>query len=385
MDFELKPEHEMVRKTFAEFVDREVRPQAQEIDESGEFPTDLFKKVADLGFFGMRYPPEVDGSSADTVSFFLATEELARGSMGLAASCTMQALMGTDFVYRYGSEDVKKRLIVPSVKGEKMGVIAFTEPEAGSDLSNIKTMARREGDEWVLNGTKTWITNAYIADFFTICSMTGKGKGTSKANFFLVEKDTPGFTVTGKIDKLGVRGTQSAELVLEDVRLPAENLLGEENKGMRNLFGILAEIRAMTGALSIGLLRAAFDASRRYSSERVTFGKPINRYQAIQFKLARMATDLEAARGLVYKVAWMIDKKVPAATEAAMAKWFASEAAAHAADEAVRIHASYGFAMDYPVQRFYRDAPFLLFGGGTSEILQGIIARDLDRLYGGQK
>jgi len=381
MDFKLKPEHEMVRKTMAEFVDKEVIPKAQEIDEAQEFPKDLFKKVADLGFFGLRYPKDVGGCKADTLTFFIMSEELARGSMSLAASSTMQALMGTHFVYTYGSEHIRKRLVVPALKGEKVGTIAFTEPEAGSDLANVKTTARKKGDEWVLNGTKTWITNAYVADFYTIVAMTGKGKGTEKANFFLVERDTPGFAVSGKIEKLGVRATQSAELVLEDVRLPPENLLGQEGKGMKSLFAILSEIRAMTGALSIGLLRAAFDESRKYASERVCFGKPINRFQAIQFKLARMATDLEASRLLVYRCAWMIDNDIPCHTEAAMAKWFASEAAMNACNEALRIHASYGFAMDYPVQRFYRDAPFLLFGGGTSEILQGLIARGLDKIY----
>jgi alkylation response protein AidB-like acyl-CoA dehydrogenase len=380
MDFELKPEHQMVRKTIAEFVDREIVPRAQEIDESGEFPQDLFKKLGKTGFFGVRYPKEYGGSAADTLTFFLMCEEVARGLMTLAAGASMQALMGTDFVFRYGNEEIRQRLMVPAIRGEKIGVIAFTEPEAGSDLTNIKTMARKEGDEWVLNGTKTWISNAYIADFFTIVAMTGKGKGTEKVNFFLVERDTPGFTVSGKIDKLGVRGLQSTDLVLEDVRLPAENLLGEEGRGMANLFKILAEIRAMTGALSVGLLRAAYDASKRYASERVCFGRPINRYQAIQFKLARMATDLEAARLLVYRAAWLIDKGINCNTEASMAKWFASEAAMNAAHEAVRIHASYGFAMDYSVQRFYRDAPFLLFGGGTSEILQGLIARGLNKM-----
>jgi butyryl-CoA dehydrogenase len=381
MDFRPRPEHDMVRRTMAEFVDKEVIPKAQEIDEAGEFPRELFKKVADLGFFGVRYPAEVGGCKADTLTFFIMAEELARGSMSLAASATMQALMGTHFVYTHGSEGIRKRLIGPALKGEKMGVIAFTEPEAGSDLANIRTVARKEGDGWVLNGTKTWITNAYVADFYTVIAMTGKGKGTEMANFFLVERDTPGFTVSGKIEKLGVRATQSAELVLENVRLPAENLLGEEGKGMKSLFGILSEIRAMTGALSIGLLRAAFDASRRYASERVCFGKTIDRFQAIQFKLARMATDLEASRLLVYRCAWMMDNGIPCPTEAAMAKWFASEAAMNACNEAIRIHASYGFAMDYPVQRFYRDAPFLLFGGGTSEILQGLIAKGLDKLY----
>jgi alkylation response protein AidB-like acyl-CoA dehydrogenase len=379
MNFKFKPEHEMIRKTLVNFVDNEVVPRARDFDEAGEFPRDLFKKVGDMGFFGMRYPPEYGGCDADNITCCIFSEELGRGNMSLAAGCLMQALMGTHFVFNYGSEDIRQRLMVPAIKGDKIGVICFTEPDAGTDLGNIKTNAKRKGDEWVLNGTKTWITNAYIADFFTVIAMTGKGKGTEKANFFLVEKDTPGVKVSGKIDKLGVRAIQSAEVVLDDVHIPAENLLGVEDKGMANLNRILGEIRSMTAALSIGLARAALDESCKYASERVCFGRTINKFQGIQFKLADMATNIEASKLMTYKVAWLLDQKIPCMKEASMAKLIASETAVRCCEEALRIHGSYGFSMDYPVQRYLRDAPFLLFGGGTSEILRFIIAREMTR------
>lgn len=377
MDFRLSNEHELFKKTVAEFVTKHVEPEAKKIDEKGEFPRELLRKIGDMGYFGLRYPPEYGGSGADNTMFCIFCEEMAKGSMSVAAISAMQCLMGTHFVYRYGTEDHRKRLLVPAIKGLKFGTIAMTEPGAGSDLASIQTTARRNGDHWILNGSKTWITNAGEADFFSVLATTDKTKGLGAVNFYLVEKGTEGLSVGRTIEKVGLHGSATSELSFDNCRVPKENLLGVEGQGSKNLLEILAEIRTMTGALAIGLASTALQDSIKYSSERVQFKKPIGKFQAIKIKLANMATELEAARLLVYYVSWMIDQKMPCMKESAMAKLFASEVAIRAVDEAFRIHASYGFAMDLPVQRYLRDARFLLVGGGTSEILQMIIAKEL--------
>lgn len=380
MDFRLTEEQELFRRAVADFVDREVIPVAQELDEQEEFPRELFQKVADLGWLGVRYPETYGGAGADNMTYNLMCEELARGSMGLAATVAMQALMGTDFVHRFGTAEQKQRLLVPALRGEKITTIAMTEPEAGSDLGGIRTTARRDGGEYVLNGTKMWITSATVADFFTVAAKTDPDAGFRGVDLFLVEKGTPGLSVGRPIRKLGTRASETTEVILEDVRVPAENLLGgEEGGGVTLLRGILDEIRVMTGALSLGLARASLDAAIQYAGEREAFGRPIVKFQAIQHKLAEMATQLEAARTLVYRAAWLIDQGEPDTNISAMAKLFASEMANSVADETTRIFGAYGFAMEYDAQRYFRDARFLLYGGGTSEILKNIIARELTR------
>ena len=353
---------------------------AQELDEREEFPWALFRKVAELGWLGVRYPEEYGGAGADNITFNLMCEELARGSLSLAATVAMQGLMGTDFLYRFGTEEQKQRLLVPALRGEKVGTIAMTEPGAGSDLGAIRTTAVRQGDGYVLNGTKMWITSATVADFFTVAAKTDPEAGFKGVDLFLVEKGTPGLSVGRKIRKLGTRGSETSEVILDNVWVPAENLFGgREGQGMNLLRGILNEIRVMTGALSVGLARAALEAAVRYAKEREAFGRPIVKFQAIQHKLAEMATRLEAARTLVYRAAWLIDQGTPDVKLSAMAKLFASETANYVADETTRIFGAYGFAMEYEAQRYFRDARFLLYGGGTSEILRNIIARELTR------
>ena len=380
MDFRFTEEQELFRRTVADFVDREVVPVAQELDEREEFPWALFRKVAELGWLGVRYPEEYGGAGADNITFNLMCEELARGSLSLAATVAMQGLMGTDFLYRFGTEEQKQRLLVPALRGEKVGTIAMTEPGAGSDLGAIRTTAVRQGDGYVLNGTKMWITSATVADFFTVAAKTDPEAGFRGVDLFLVEKGTPGLSVGRKIKKLGTRGSETSEVILENVWVPAENLFGgQEGRGVTLLRGILDEIRVMTGALSLGLARAALDAAIQYAQEREAFGRPIIKFQAIQHKLAEMATRLEAARTLVYRAAWLIDQGTPDTKLSAMAKLFASEMANYVADETTRIFGAYGFAMEYDAQRYFRDARFLLYGGGTSEILRNIIARELTR------
>ncbi len=380
MDFRLTEEQERFRQSVAQFVEREVAPAAARIDEAGEFPRALFDRCAALGYLGLRYPESVGGAGADALTFALMLEELARGSLSLAAVVMMQCLMGTDFIYRFGTPDHHGRLLKPALRGERLGTIAMTEPDAGSDLGAITTIAlpdERNGGGWRLNGRKMWITSATVADFFTVAAKTNPDTGFKGIDLFLVEKGTPGVSVGRKIEKLGVRGSETSELILEDVYVPADNLLGPQGSGFKNLGDTLSEIRVMTGALALGLGRAALDSSIRYSRERAAFGKPIAQFQAISHKLADMATQLEGAKCLVYRASWQIDQGKPDLKLAAMAKLFATEMANTLADQATRIYGSYGFAMEFDVQRYYRDARFLLYGGGTSEILRNIIGREL--------
>jgi alkylation response protein AidB-like acyl-CoA dehydrogenase len=377
MDFNFTDEQELFRKSVRDFVSKEVAPVAAEIDEAGEFPRALFQRCAENGYFALRYPEAIGGMGADFITFCLMVEEIARGSLSLAASVSMQCLMGTDFIFRFGTDDHKQRLLQPALRGEKIGGIAMTEPDFGSDLGNITTNALPTADGWVISGRKMWITSATIADFFTVAAKTDPEAGFKGVDLFLVEKDMPGVTVGRHIEKLGVRASETSELILENVHVPAENLLGEKGTGFRNLGGTLADIRTMTGALALGLGQAALDASIQYAQERVQFGRPIAKFQAIAHKIAEMGTQLEAARGLVYRSAWQVTQGVADMKLASMCKLFSTEVTNKIADECTRIFGSYGFAMEYDAQRYFRDARFLLYGGGTSEILRTIISRDL--------
>jgi len=377
MTLGLTDEHLRFRQSLRDFVDREVAPVARQLDERAEFPWDLFRRCAGNGYLGLRYPESSGGSGADFVTFCILAEELARGSLSLAAVVAMQGLMGTDFVQRFGTADHRRRLLEPALRGEKIGTIAMTEPDFGSDLGGITTRAEPDGSGWVLRGRKMWITSATVADFFTVAAKTDPDAGFKGIDFFLVEKGTPGLSVGRRIEKLGVRASETSEVILDSVAVPGENLLGQQGTGFLSLNAILPEIRTMTGALGLGLGQAALEASLRYAGERVQFGRAIGSFQAVAHRLAEMATELEAARGLVYHAAAEIsagrrDKKL-----ASMAKLFATETANRLADGCTRIFGSYGFAMEYDAQRYFRDARFLLYGGGTSEILRTIIAKEL--------
>ncbi len=377
MDFSVTEEQRLFQGSVRTFVDNEVIPVAQEIDEQGRFPRALFERCAANGYLGLRYPESAGGMGADFVTYSLMIEELARGSLSLAAVIAMQSLMGTDLVYRFGSAEHKRRLLEPALRGEKIGTIAMTEPDFGSDLGGITTRATPCEAGWLLSGRKMWITSATVADFFTVAAKTDPDAGFKGIDLFLVEKGVPGVKVGRQIEKLGVRGSETSELVLDNVEIPADCLLGEQGTGFQNLGAILAEIRTMTGALALGLGRAALEASIEYAGQRVQFGRPIGAFQAIAHKIAEMGTQLEAARGLVYRAAWSIDQGDRDAKLSSMAKLFATEAANAIADQCTRIFGSYGFAMEYEAQRYYRDARFLLYGGGTSEILRTVIAREM--------
>jgi butyryl-CoA dehydrogenase len=376
VDFGLSEEQELLLATFARFCDEEVKPQAAAIDQAKQFPRELFRALADLGFFGLRYPESVGGSKMDTVSYCLAISEIARGSLSLAAVAAMQSLMGTHFLHALGGDDIHERLLKPALRGEKIGTICITEPNAGSDLSSIASSARKVEGGYALSGQKMWITSATVADFFTVFARAGEEE---RLTIFLVERDFKGLTVGKTIEKMGVWGSPTSELSFTDCFVPDDHRLGEEGEGEAELRKILNEIRIMTGALALGVARAAIDDTVRYAGERVQFGKPINRFQAVQLKLAEMATDLEAATHLVHYAAWLKDSGRPHFREAAMAKLSATESATDICEKASRIWASYGYAMEYPIQRYVRDIRFTLYGGGTSEILKLLIAREMSR------
>ena len=376
---EFTPDQEQFRKAVARFVDAEVAPAAQGLDERGEFPAALFRRLGELGYLGLRYPERYGGADADMTTYCLFAEELARGSLSVAAAAAMQGLMGTHFIHKYGSESLRERYLVPALRGEIVATFAMTEPNAGSDVANLTTRAERRGDRWVLRGAKTWVTSAPVADVLTVAAKTSGERGMKNIALFLLDRAAMrGITLGKPIDKIAVRASATGEILLEDVEVPADHLLGGETGGVEKIGGILAEIRIMTAALSVGLARAAYEAALTYSRERVAFGKPIGEHQAIGFKLADMLTSIHTAALLTYQAAARLDAGRPVGREAAMTKLVASETAVKVTDEAARIFASYGLAMEYPVQRYFRDARFLLPGGGTSEVLRVIIGRELD-------
>ena len=375
MDFDLSPEQREIRAQFARFSDERIAPQAAAIDAAHAFPREVFGQLAAMGLFGMRYPEKDGGTGLALIDFCLALEEIARGSLSVAGCVAMQSLMGTKFLHMLGNDDIHKRLFKPALRGEKIGAICMTEPNAGSDLDGIATLARKTAGGYVLNGQKTWVTSAPVADFFTVFAKAGEEK---KLTIFLVERSFAGLNIGRPIEKMGMWALPTSELSFNDCFVPDSHRLSKvEGDGEGHLRKTLAEIRIITGAMANGIARAALDAAVRYASERKQFGKAINRYQAIQIKLAEMATEIEAAIYFVYHAAWLRDNDKPHHKQAAMAKLFASETAARVCDQAARVFASYGYAMEYPAQRFLRDVRFTLIGGGTSEILKLIIAKEI--------
>jgi butyryl-CoA dehydrogenase len=375
MNFDLTDDQRAIQDSFARFCDQRVALQAAAIDEARVFPGALFKELGELGLFGMRYPEDVGGSGTGLLEFCLALAEIARGSMSLAGAAAMQSLMGTKFLHMLGNADIVQRLFKPALRGEKIGAVCMTEPNAGSDLDSIASVARKVDGGYVLNGQKTWITSAPVADFFTVFAKAGDAR---KLTIFLVEKHFKGLIVGREIHKMGVWALPTSDVAFDGCFVPDTHRLSrEEGDGEVHLRKMLAEIRIITGAMALGVARAALAAAVSYAAQRQQFGKPINRFQAIQFKLAEMATDLEASVHLVHYAAWLHGAGRPHHKEAAMAKLNASEAAARICDQAARVLASYGYAMEYPVQRYLRDVRFTLIGGGTSEILKLVIAKEM--------
>jgi alkylation response protein AidB-like acyl-CoA dehydrogenase len=335
----------------------------------------MFQEMAKMGIFGIRYPKDKGGSGGNTTLYCIICEELARGLVSVAATTAMQCLMGTNFLFHFGSKELHEEYFLPAMRGEKIACFCLTEPEAGGDLGNVTTSAVKTKDGYVINGLKTWVTNGPVASFYTILCQTDPAKKMRGLNFVFVPRDTPGVSVSKPFSLLGTRTTPICELALTDVKVPFHHMLCEEGRGLDNLLSILAEIRTMTAALGIGLVRAAIHDCIRYAHERLAFGKTIGSYQLIQAKIAEMYVDLEASKLLTYRTTHMIDDKIPCLPEATMAKYFATEAACKAGDYATRIFGAYGYSMEYTAQRYFRDNRFLLYGGGTHEVLLPNIAR----------
>lgn len=378
MDFRLTEEQEFFRKTIKETVDKMIVPKAREIDEKDEFPWDLWREFAKLGYLGLRYPEEIGGMNADKIMCMIFYEEITRGSVGFAQSVIMNILMGTYFIYRFGSEAIKERCLYPAMRGEKIATICFTEDQSGSDLAATRTRAVKDGNGWRINGTKMWITNGPICDFCTVLATVDPSLGLKGLNFFLVEKGTPGFSSGQILHKLGCRGTVTGELIFDNVWVPDENFLGEElGKGVQYVGEILDEVRLMTGAMALGIAKAAYEEGLEFARKRVAFGQPIGNFQLIREKFAEMDALMNAARLLVYYGAWMLENGLDTRVIAAEAKMFATEVCLKVVDEVTRIYGANAFAYEYNPQRYFRDARFLLYGGGTHEVLKDFIGRNI--------
>ena len=382
MDFQLTEEQQLLKKTVREFAEAELRPHSREWDERQEFPREVFTKLGDLGLMGVVWPAEYGGAGMSTLDYAVVMEELARVDAGVALSVAAHNSLCSGHIFLAGTEEQKKRYLTPLARGEKIGCWGLTENSAGSDAGGTKTTATRGGDCWVLNGSKTFITNGRLADVAVVMAVTDKSKEKKGISAFIVERGTKGFRSGKKEDKLGVRSSDTSELVFEDCRIPAGNLLGKEGYGFIDTLRILDRGRIGIAAFSLGIAQAALEASHRYATDRRQFGHAIADFQAIQFKIADMATKVEASRLLTWRAAAMRDAGQEHTMESSMAKLFASEAAVEVAMEAVQIHGGYGYIKDYPVERYLRDSKLGTIGEGTSEVQRLVIARELLGLRG---
>ncbi|MEA3557985.1 MAG: acyl-CoA dehydrogenase family protein [Candidatus Thermoplasmatota archaeon] len=377
MDFGHTQEQNMLRNMVREFAQREIIPVARKIDEEGKLPMEIIRKMGQLGLMGMTVPAEYGGSRIDTVSYMIALEELGRvcGSTGLTVEAHNS--LGVGHIYEKGTEEQRRKYLPNLVTGKGLAAWALTEPNAGSDAASLETTAVLDGDEWVLNGSKQFITSGSIADVITIMAKTDKTKGAKGISAFIVEKGTDGLIYSGDENKMGLRGSVTSQLVLEDCRIPKENLLGEPGMGFIGAMTILDRGRTAIGALAVGLAQGVLDECLDYSKQRVQFGRPISSFQAMKWKMVDIATDINAARLLVNRAADMEDKGIPFGMEAAMAKLFASEMAVRAAVEGVQIHGGYGYTKEYNVERYFREVKLYTIGEGTSEVQRLVISKKL--------
>lgn len=375
----ISKEHEEFRAKVREFAEREIEPKARELDETGQFPFDTVKKLGEMGILGMVVPKEYGGSGHDTLSYTIAVEEVSRvcGSTGITVAAHNS--LGIYPIYLFGNEEQKRKHIPDLASGKKLGSFGLTEPDAGSDAAGTKTTAVLDGAHYVINGTKTFITNASVGETFVITAMTDRSKGYKGISSFVIEKGVKGFSIGKKENKMGLRGSDTATLVFEDVRLPKENLLGKEGEGFKQFMITLDGGRISIGAMALGIAQGAYDKALDYAKEREQFGKPISSFQAIQWKLADMATQLEAARHLIYHASELKDKGEKFVKESAMAKLYASEVGRFVTYQAIQIFGGYGYLSEYPVERYMRDVKLCEIGEGTSEIQRLIIARELLR------
>jgi alkylation response protein AidB-like acyl-CoA dehydrogenase len=383
VDFSLTDEQRQLQRTVRDFAHSEIAPHVMEWDEASRFPSELIPKLAELGLLGIIFPEKYGGAGLGYIEYVLAIEELARvdGSVGLIVAAHNS--LCTNHIYKFGTEEQRQKYVVPLAQGKKLGCWSLTEPEAGSDAGGTRTTATRRGKCWVLNGAKTFTTNGHYADVCVAMAATDREKGRHGISAFIIEKDTPGFKPGKKENKLGMRASDTSEVVFSDCQVPEENLLGKQGDGFINSLQILDGGRISIAALALGMATGAADAATKYAQERRQFGKPIAEFEGIQFKLADMVTEISAAQMLVYHAAWLADKAnangggIRFTRESSMAKLYASEAAVRVANEAVQVFGGYGFIKDYPAEKFYRDVKLCTIGEGTSEIQRLVIARHI--------
>ncbi|MGB2798618.1 MAG: acyl-CoA dehydrogenase family protein [Dehalococcoidia bacterium] len=376
MDFGFSEEHSMFRQAIRDFAENEVAPIVDQAEEDEACPTELFSKMGKLGYLCPGYPTEYGGGGLGEIGTCIMVEELARVCSGITSGLMVQSGLSTLPILAHGSEEQKQKFVVPAIKGDKIFAYGLTEANAGSDAAAIETTAKKDGDYYIVNGSKIYITNGQICDFVTLAVLTDRSQGSRGISTIIVEKGAPGFS-TSKMRKLGHHSAATAELVFEDCRVPCDNLIGEEGRGFRYMLEALNSARISHSARSLGLAEAAFEASLKYAKERKQFGQPIGSFQAISFKLARMATEIEAAKWLLYRVAWLYDQGEECRKEAPMTKAFSSELAIRTAEEAMRIHAGAGYLAESPIQRYFRDAILYHITEGTTEVQELIISRQL--------
>ena len=381
MNFALSEEQQLIRDSVKDFTERYVAPDVKERDTAKAFPHDIVARLGKQGFLGMVHPEEYGGGGIDHISFCLAIEEIARWDASLALTVASHTSLGSGHIALAGTDSQKEKYLTPLAKGEKLAAWCLTEPGSGSDASGMKTTAQKNGDKWILNGSKIFITQGSVGDTYIVLAKTDPDKGTKGISTFIVEGDWAGVSHGNKMHKLGMNSSDTTEVYFEDVEVPAENMLGKEGRGFIDTMKVLDGGRVGIGALSVGIARGALEESMKYAGERKQFGSPIGDFQAIETKLADMATEVDAARFLVHKAAWLKDQGKAYTAAASKGKLFASELAVRAANEAVQIHGGYGYIKEYHVERFLRDAKLMTIGEGTSEVQRMIIARELKKEF----
>lgn len=382
LSFDLSEDHQMIRDSVRDFADRHIAPGVIERDTNKKFPHDIIKMLADQGLLGIYHDEQYGGAGFDTISFCLAIEEIARWDASLALTVASHTSLGSGHIALAGSHEQKKEFLTPLATGEKLAAWCLTEPGSGSDASGMKTTAVKEGDDWIINGSKIFITQGSVGDTYVVLAKTDPTLGTKGISAFIVERNMNGVKPGEPMHKLGMNSSDTTEVVFEDVRIPGGNLLGELGKGFIDTMKVLDGGRIGIGALSVGIARGSLEESMKYAKERKQFGKSIGDFQAIEHKMVDMATEIDAARLLVHRAAWLKDNGKPFTKEASMAKLFASEMAERAALDAVQIHGGYGYTKEYHVERFLRDVKLMTIGEGTSEIQRVILARQLKNEMG---
>ncbi|WCK53453.1 acyl-CoA dehydrogenase family protein [Aneurinibacillus sp. Ricciae_BoGa-3] len=377
MDFNLTEEQKMIKNLIRDFAEAEVAPGADERDKTGEFPLQVFKKMAALDLMGLPFPEEYGGGGADTISFSIVVEELSRVCASTGITYSAHVSLGGAPINMFGTHEQKQKYLTPICRGEYFGAFGLTEPNAGSDAGGTRTTAVHNGKEWVINGSKCYITNASYAKNLAITAVTDKEKGTSGITAFVVSTESPGFQTVADYEKMGLHASNTTQLFMEDVAVPDENMLGQRGNGFKQFLATLDGGRIGIAAMAVGIAQGAFEKALAYANERVQFGQTLSKFQAIQFKLADMAMQIEIARNMVYKAGWLKDQGSRFTKEAAMAKLFASEMCMRVCNQAIQIHGGNGYMHEYQVERFFRDAKLLEIGEGTSEVLRLVISRQI--------